>query len=242
MFPKSFSDFTFYQKKKDILIYKAADSNHQYILKCSENTTPALKQALLDEYEGLSPLSHPSLPKYYGFCENFSLPESNTPVLALCMECCDGSLLPKLVPFLALEDLLYLLLSTGKVHSYLLEKGILYTDLHQSNVLIRTLDGHLAITLLDFTYCYYFLNNPNPPYELRFSYNLSPDLKGQQMLIQELTYFLHALLEIKEQQRTGKKEPLPFSVCMLLETGNHPPENLSLQEFLIMIQKCFLSF
>ena len=60
MFPKSFSDFTFYQKKKDILIYKAADSNHQYILKCSENTTPALKQALLDEYEGLSPLSHPS--------------------------------------------------------------------------------------------------------------------------------------------------------------------------------------
>lgn len=53
MFPKSFSNFTFYQKKKDILIYKAADSNHQYILKCSENTTPALKQALLDEYEGL---------------------------------------------------------------------------------------------------------------------------------------------------------------------------------------------
>ena len=43
MFPKSFSNFTFYQKKKDILIYKAADSNHQYILKCSENTTPALK-------------------------------------------------------------------------------------------------------------------------------------------------------------------------------------------------------
>ena len=137
MFPKSFSDFTFYQKKKDILIYKAADSNHQYILKCSENTTPALKQALLDEYEGLSPLSHPSLPKYYGFCENFSLPESNTPVFALCMECCDGSLLPKLVPFLALEDLLYILLSTGKVLSYLLEKGILYTDLHPSNVLIR---------------------------------------------------------------------------------------------------------
>ena len=48
MFPKSFSDFTFYQKKKDILIYKAADSNHQYILKCSENTTPALKQALMN--------------------------------------------------------------------------------------------------------------------------------------------------------------------------------------------------
>ena len=92
MFPKSFSDFTFYQKKKDILIYKAADSNHQYILKCSENTTPALKQALLDEYEGLSPLSHPSLPKYYGFCENFSLPESNTSVFALCMECCNGSI------------------------------------------------------------------------------------------------------------------------------------------------------
>ena len=45
------------RKKKIFLIYKAADSNHQYILKCSENTTPALKQALLDEYE-----DYPSVP------------------------------------------------------------------------------------------------------------------------------------------------------------------------------------
>ena len=34
-----FLSFTFYQKKKDILIYTAADSKHQYILKCSENIT-----------------------------------------------------------------------------------------------------------------------------------------------------------------------------------------------------------
>ena len=50
MFPKSFSNFTFYQKKKDILIYKAADSNHQYILKCSENTTP-VSYTHLDVYK-----------------------------------------------------------------------------------------------------------------------------------------------------------------------------------------------
>ena len=73
MFPESFSELTFYQKKKDILIYTAADSKHQYILKCSENI-PSVRQALLDEYEGLSPLSHPSLPHYYGFQEDFTLP------------------------------------------------------------------------------------------------------------------------------------------------------------------------
>ncbi len=242
MFPESFSHFTFYQKKKDIFIYKADDTERQYILKCSENTAPSVKQALLDEYNALSALSHPSLPRYYGFCENFSLPESDTPVFALCMEHCEGSLLPDLVPFFALHDLLYILLSIGDVLVYLINNGILYTDLHPSNVLIRTGEDGTAITLLDFTYCYYFLSNPNPPYELRFSYNLSPNLKGQQILIQELTFFLHALLEIKEQNPDCKKEPLPFSVCMLLETGNHPSEDLSLREFLAMIEKCLVNF
>lgn len=242
MFPESFSHFTFYQKKKDILIYKAEDSERQYILKCSENTALSVRQALRDEYEALSALSHPSLPRYYGFCENFSLPEFSSPVFALCMEHCEGNLLPALVPFLTLQDLLYILLSIGKVLAYLIDKGILYTDLHPSNILIRTEDDGLAITLLDFTYCYYFLSNPNPPYELRFSYNLSPNLKGQQLLIQELTFFLHALIEIKEQHPGCQKEPLPFSVCMLLETGNHPSEDLSLCEFLTMIEKCLANF
>ena len=82
MFPESFSELTFYQKKKDILIYTAADSKHQYILKCSENI-PSVRQALLDEYEGLSPLSHPSLPHYYGFQEDFTLPGASVPAKAL---------------------------------------------------------------------------------------------------------------------------------------------------------------
>ena len=77
MFPESFSELTFYQKKKDILIYTAADSKHQYILKCSENI-PSVRQALLDEYEGLSPLSHPSLPHYYGFQEDFTRNKCST--------------------------------------------------------------------------------------------------------------------------------------------------------------------
>lgn len=98
--------------------------------------------------------------------------------LPLCMEHCEGTLLPELVPSLSLKDLLRILFSTGEVLAYLLENGILYTDLHPSNLLIRTTGQHRMVTLLDFTYCYYFLNNPKPPYTLRFSYNLSPDLKG----------------------------------------------------------------
>lgn len=242
MFPESFSAFTFYQKKKDTLIYKAADTSHQYILKCSENTSPAIRQALLDEYNGLSALSHPALPLYYGIKEDFCIPGTSKPVLALCMECCDGILLPELAAKLSLHEILSIVLATGEVLSYLLENGILYTDLHPSNLLIRNTDTDLQITLLDFTYCYYFLNNPNPSYNLRFSYNLSPDLKGQQLLIQELCFFFHALLELKENTNIVPvtKTALPFSVYMLLETGNHPAETLSLQEFLIMIKECIV--
>lgn len=242
MFPESFSAFTFYQKKKGTIIYKAADTSHQYILKCIENANPVTKQALLDEYNGLSPLSHPALPHYYGIKNDFYIPDASKPVLALCMEYCDGILLPELAASLSLNEILSIVLATGEVLSYLLKNGILYTDLHPSNLLIKNIHTKLQITLLDFTYCYYFLNNPNPSYSLRFSYNLSPDLKGQQLLIQELCFFFHALLELKEEAATASitKTTLPFSVYMLLETGNHPAETLSLQEFLIMIKKCIV--
>lgn len=242
MFPESFSAFTFYQKKKDILIYKATDASNQYILKCSKNTSPVIRQALLDEYNGLKALSHPALPHYYGFREDFYIPGTTTPVLALCMECCEGTLLPELVTRLSLNKILSIVLATGEVLSYLLENGILYTDLHPSNLLIKNENTSPQVTLLDFTYCYYFLNNPNPPYSLRFSYNLSPDLKGQQLLIQELSFFFHALLELKEETDNvpTDKMTLPFSVYMLLETGNHPAETLSLREFLIMIKECIV--
>lgn len=242
MFPESFSDFTFYQRKKDIVIYKAADARHQYILKCSENTGSVIRQAFLDEYNGFSPLSHPSLPHYYGFSDSFSLPGIPKTTLALCMEYCDGILLPGLAGKLTLNQILSIVLSTGEILAYLLDNGILYTDLHPSNILVRNENTDLQITLLDFTFCYYFLNNPNPPYSLRFSYNLSPNLKGQQLLIQELTFFFHALLELKEESSEEKssKTVLPFSVYMLLETGNHPAETLSLQEFLIMLKECII--
>lgn len=241
MFPESFSAFTFYQKKKDILIYKATDATRQYILKCSENMNPVIRQAFVDEYEGLCSLSHPSIPRYYGFKEDFSLPGTDETSLALCMEHCDGILLPALAAELSLNQLLSVMLKTGEVLFYLLEHGILYTDLHPSNLLIKNADTDLQITLLDFTYCYYFLSNPNPPYSLRFSYNLSPNLKGQQLLIQELTFFFHALLELKEEStNNSSKLSLPFSVYMLLETGNHPAETLSLQEFLVMIKECIV--
>lgn len=238
MFPEHFSDFKFRQKKKDISIYEAMDSSKKlYILKCSSDNRPSVKQALLDEYESLRTLSHHSLPRYYGFQENFLLPEYSQPVLALCMERCNGISLNEVADTLTLNEILFIVLSTGEVLSYLLQQGILYTDLHPSNLLIRKVKNTLQITLLDFTYCYYFLKNPNPAYNLRFSYNLSPDLKGQQMLIQELTFFFHAILEL---QTNPVPQSLPFSVCMVLETGNHPAETLSLQEFLLMIKKCII--
>ena len=43
MFPKSFSNFTFYQKKNDILIYKAADSNQSVYFKVQREYYPCAK-------------------------------------------------------------------------------------------------------------------------------------------------------------------------------------------------------
>lgn len=231
MFPERFTAITFYQKKKDIVIYRAKDATHCYILKCIITEDEAVKQAFRDEYETLKLLSHPCLPIYYGLKEDFILPGQNQHALALCMEHRTGVSLADASSSLTLPELLAVTCSAGEVLSYLLTCGVLYTDLHPSNLLIQKEGGALRLTLLDFTYCYYFLTNPNPAYPLRFSYDLSPELKGQQLLIQELTLLLHALLE-------GREDSLPFSLCVLLETGFHPAETLSLEEFLSMLKEC----
>ncbi|MDD7210309.1 MAG: protein kinase [Lachnospiraceae bacterium] len=238
MFPQHFTVLSFYQKKKDIWIYRAQDEEHHYILKCIRSGQSDLHQAILDEYESLCHLSHPGIPSYFGLCENFVLPDRAESVTALCMEECTGIPLLKKASFLSVNDTLSILFSIGEILSFLLQNGILYTDLHPSNILIRELGDHYSVTLLDFTCCYYFLKNPNPSYPLRFSYNLSPDLKGQQMLIQELSLLFHALLSL--HNNTREEMNLPFRVCMLLETGNHPEETLSLEDFLRMIKECII--
>ena len=130
------------------------------------------------------------------------------------------------------RELCRILYKTTDILSYLLENGVLYTDLNPSNLIISEAHGDYAVTLVDYTYCYYFLRNPYPAYPLRFSYNISPQLKGQQFLIQALTFLLYDLVE------ENHIEQLPSPVYQLLETGRNPSEELSLHDFQEMLRHC----
>ena len=120
--------------------------------------------------------------------------------------------------------------------SFLLQKGILYTDLNLSNLLVHRKEEKVYLSLVDYTYCYYFLANPHPLYPLRFSYDLFPHLKGRQMLVQEITYLACALME----SQAVSVSSLSSRILRLLETGKNPPEGLSLEEFSIMIKESFI--
>lgn len=233
MFPHSFLSLQFYQKKKDIVLYKASDVSHRYILKAIIPKDSSVKQAFYDEYHTLHSLHHPSIPVYYGLAEHFHFPDFPGEYLALCMEDCS---LPKnqLINHCTIKNLGQILNQVTEVLSYLLDKGVLYTDLNPSNLILSRQEKKIHLTMVDYTYCYYFLRNPKPDYSLRFSYNLSPKLKGQQLLIQEITYLACALME--DHRITG----LSSNIYRLLETGKNPPEGLSLQDFSLMIQESFI--
>ena len=123
--------------------------------------------------------------------------------------------------------------------AWLLDHGVLYTDLNPSNIILRRLQAgqgnadvsRIHVFLVDYTFCYFFLENPYPEYSLRFSYNLSPDLKGQQLLIQEMTLLLQDLAD----QRADSL--IPSAVCRLIEAGKNPPEHLSLPDYSSMIKE-----
>ncbi|MDO4976197.1 MAG: hypothetical protein Q4E53_02930 [Eubacteriales bacterium] len=230
MFPAQLYDFQFYQKKKDILLYRAKDHARNYFLKSIIAKDDAVRQAFYDEYESLSQLVSPSLPIYYGIEDNFRYPDQEGSYLTLCMEDCSDRQ-PLSMEDYSIPELLKILHKTGKTLLYLLSQGILYTDLNPSNILI---DENLEVTLLDFTYCYYFLRNPRPAYPLRFSYNLTPSLKGHQLLIQELALLLQQMIMEKEEIS------LSSSVCLLLETGLHPSETLLLPDYLVLIEKALV--
>ena len=89
-----FTSIAFFQKKKDITLYRAADEAHHYILKSIITKDAAVRQAFCDEFETLSHLRHPSIPVYYWLKENVMLPGQETGALTLCMEdcSCPGSL------------------------------------------------------------------------------------------------------------------------------------------------------
>ena len=59
-----------------------------------------------------------------------------------------------------------------------------------------------------------------------------PNIKGQQFLIQALTFLLYDLVE------ENHIEQLPSPVYQLLETGRNPSEELSLHDFQEMLRHC----
>ena len=230
MNPDQLTSFAFYQKKKNILLYRAEDDSRRYVLKSIITKDEAVRQAFYDEYESLRGLSSPSLPVYYGLWEEFTYPDREGAYLTLCMEDCGH--LPSLESLKPdRQELLRILLKTGEVLSWLMDRGILYTDLNPSNILIRGQGRDLGITLLDFTFCYYFMRNPRPSYPLRFSYRLDPSLKGNQLLIQELALLLQERME--QEEDPDESSPLFF----LLETGLHPSDTLYLKDYLLLLEK-----
>lgn len=229
MVSTEFTSITFFQKKKDITLYRAADEAHRYILKSIITKDAAVRQAFCDEYETLSALRHPSIPVYYWLREDYCLPGQKTGALTLCMEDCSR---PAPGALFSITELCRILYKTAGILAYLLEHGVLYTDLNPSNLIISRCHKDYAVTLVDYTYCYYFLRNPYPMYQLRFSYDVSPSLKGQQFLIQELTYLLYDLIE------ENHIDTLPSLIYQLLETGRNPSEELSLEDFTGMLHQC----
>ena len=252
-----FTSIAFFQKKKDITLYRAADEAHHYILKSIITKDAAVRQAFCDEFETLSHLRHPSIPVYYWLKENVMLPGQETGALTLCMEDCSR---PAPCAPLSMDALCVVMTKTAGILAYLLENGVLYTDLNPSNLIFSPMGvGHApqslhkhdreywqylraaaspetgedySVTLIDYTYCYYFLRNPKPTYPLRFSYDISPQLKGQQFLIQALTFLFYDLIE------TNQIRTLPSAVCQLLETGRNPSDDLSLTDYIRMLRRC----
>ncbi len=229
MFPVRLSTPSLISKRQDTLLYSATDSQRNYILKCPRNITEATREAYLDEYATMSQILHPSIPVYYGYEPDYRFDASDTEGFpCLCIEHCHGTPLSSRAN-LSARELKYILMSIGHVFISLLNNGILYLDLNPSNILIGSGD-HPVITLLDYTFCYYFRRNPSPSYRLRFSYNLSASLPGQQLLIQEMSYFAHAMID------TFDIHDIPSSFYLLIESGLKPSEDMALSDYLSLLE------
>ena len=56
-----FTSIAFFQKKKDITLYRAADEAHHYILKSIITKDAAVRQAFCDEFPSQLSLEEPKL-------------------------------------------------------------------------------------------------------------------------------------------------------------------------------------
>lgn len=204
--------------KRQSILYKVTDGTSFYVLKTPKLANDSDVEAYKDEFETLKHISHPVLPKYYGFYPNLIIPDAKKDRPALLMEYVDGAPLSA-YEYLTTKELKKYILDLGDALLTLLTNGILYTDLHPGNLLIQ--NGELK--LIDFTKAYYFMRNPYPSYTPKISYQLDQNLKGQQMLTQALTLLLIHLSE----QFDVKNIPLS-----LIQLGEHPHSGLTFHDFL----------
>lgn len=191
------------------------------VAKTPRETSPAILEAYQDEYETLKNLSHPILPNYYAFIPELIIGPDTNPVPALLMEHIDGTPISSM-KHLTTKQLKKYILDLGDALLLLLSKGVLYTDLHPGNLLIS--NGELK--LIDFTCAYYFLRNPYPSYTPKISYHLNQNLKGQQLLVQALTFLLTHLPD------TCPTTGIPTS---LIQLGENPHSGLTLSDFLTLL-------
>ena len=208
---------------KQSILYLVSNGFSRYVLKTPRSSSLSIKEAYQDEFETLKNLSHPVLPRYYAFYEEVRLPGNETPVPALLMEYVDGRPLSS-VEYLTTKELKKYILDLGEGLMTLLTNGVLYTDLHPGNLIL----SNGQIKLIDFTQAYYFLKNPYPSYTPKISYQLDQNLKGQQLLIQALTFLLMNLPEHCSIQ--GIPKPL-------LKYGIQPQGTLTFSEYLDCLLK-----
>lgn len=204
--------------KRQSILYRVTDGTSLYVLKTPKLVNCSDVEAYEDEFETLKHVSHPVLPKYYDFHPNLIIPDAKGDRPALLMEYVEGIPLSA-YKHLTTKELKKYILDLGDALLTLLTHGVLYTDLHPGNLLIR--NGELK--LIDFTRAYYFLRNPYPSYTPKISYQLNQNLKGQQLLTQALTLLLVHLSE----QFDVKNIPLS-----LIRLGEHPHSGLIFHDFL----------
>ena len=230
---------TLISHKKNLRIYRAPAGNTNCIWKCCPMTDHAMVEAFRDEYETLRYLNHPSIPVYLSLWDNCFPGDAAGLWSVLCIEECPGVPVKEVADRIPNRLILKILKATGQILSYLLASGIIYTDLNLSNLLLQSLPENNRLYLVDYTCSYYFLRNPNPTYSLCFSYDLSPDQKGQQLLIQELAFLFEDLVRTRADEK--KDRELSSSVLSLYESGKKPSPSLSLKDYICQIDHCLSS-
>jgi len=232
------------QTKKDSLLFRGQSPSGPLFVKALSARRRDLIHALRDEYAVLKEVRRPFIPAYYEYIHD--LQWNGKCYEAITMEYIDNPTLSVLLPCLSSRALFAILARVGRALDDLRLSGIVYTDLNPGNIL---LNGKGDFTIVDYTGAWFYLRNPHPDYSLRFSYRLTFEGNATALLIRELALMLNEIIEIRNGaeghngQDSQKKEgsALPSSVYPVLETGLHPSNGLTLDEYAGMLYSLSLS-